>query len=237
MKSEESPTPETEVKIETPPADSSKIKLEEDDGSLNDDLLEIDLSAIEIASGVLEEMENSMKNTDNYENLMGACSSTAQALKQTISDVLRSRENIVFASGDTTNELEASLSQKIADFENVVNGCFVAKDAKTDLTNIKHPAFSNVIITEVDETSEEANVSSESSPAQISEDKPNPDITTENPPESKTDSKTLPKVNDTVSDKNSSEGSDKKESNKKENKDNKVSEVEVNVLKLFLFIS
>lgn len=111
------------------------------------------MGGIEIATGVLEEMEKAMKPDEAYENLMGACSSTAQALKQTISDVLRSRENIVIT--DVTSELQESLNKKIADFENAVSGCFTEKDIKTDLTNIKHPAFSNVIITEVDESVEE----------------------------------------------------------------------------------
>lgn len=214
MESENSPvTDEKKSETEIPPVICNDVKPKDEETSGNEDYFDIDLSDLEIATGVLEQMENSMKNNESYANLMDACSSTAQALKETISDVLRSREAIVITAGDTTNELESNLSQKIADFENVVSGCFGAKDIKTDLTNIKHPAFSNVIITEVDESAEEANAGTESPVAQISEEKSSPQESSADVSESKTDSKALPKENKVnISNKNSDNSSKKEDS-------------------------
>lgn len=174
---------------------------------------------------MLEEMEKSLKPSEAYENLMGACSSTAQALKQTISDVLRTRESIVIT--DSTSELEQSLSQKIADFETVVSGSFVTRDIKAELTNIKHPAFSNVIITEVDDSTEDANISDTNSNAQvIEEQKSSPNNTSV---ELNSEAETLPE-NTEVSSKDSTEVSSKKidEKQKSEVKSTQTLPVQVN---------
>ncbi|XP_054717796.1 alpha-taxilin-like [Uloborus diversus] len=55
---------------------------------------------------------------------MNVCSSAAQEIRKAISEVLSSRSSVVITEVDPTSDLEESLSKKIADFENVVNGCF-----------------------------------------------------------------------------------------------------------------
>lgn len=158
--------PEDNNEVKNSPEISTEHKSEDEDATI-ESFEDIDLGSIEIAANMLEEMEKSLKPSEAYENLMGACSSTAQALKQTISDVLKTRESIVIT--DSTSELEQSLSQKIADFETVVSGSFVTRDIKAELTNIKHPAFSNVIITEVDDSAEDVSISDTNSNAQVIE--------------------------------------------------------------------
>ncbi|XP_015909512.2 alpha-taxilin [Parasteatoda tepidariorum] len=97
----------------------------EDD--LTDDYNDIDLS--DIIPSALDPtltMDNSVSlvsGNDSYKEIINVCSSTAQVLKKTISDVLNSRGNVVITEVDDSSELEATLNQKIADFNNTVDGC------------------------------------------------------------------------------------------------------------------
>lgn len=204
---------------------SNENKYEDEEATI-ESFEDIDLGSIEIAANILEEMEKSLKPSEAYENLMGACSSTAQALKQTISDVLRTRESIVIT--DSTSELEQSLSQKIADFETVVNGSFVTRDvtrdAMTDLTNIKHPAFSNVIITEVDDSVENACSNDNKSTAQtVEETKSSPSTTSAD-----LNSEAAFTESTNISDKDSNENSNK--TVEREVKSTQTLPVEVNII-------
>ncbi|KFM79680.1 Alpha-taxilin, partial [Stegodyphus mimosarum] len=102
-----------------------------------------------------------------YNNVMKVCSTTAEAIKKTISEVLNSRDDIVITTGDVTHELEESLSRRIADFENVVSGCFPSSLGVDSDEPASKPVSIVEIVEETGKISEDSTVNSEATAAHV----------------------------------------------------------------------
>ncbi|GIY40773.1 alpha-taxilin [Caerostris extrusa] len=98
-----------------------------------------------------------------YKNIMVVCSSTAQSIKKTISEVLNNRESVVITEVDPATELQESLNKKIADFEKTVSSCFESSSENNNMKSENSPQSN-------DDTTEE-NKEAETSEDNISADK------------------------------------------------------------------
>ncbi|GBM15461.1 Alpha-taxilin [Araneus ventricosus] len=113
---------------------------------------------------------------DAYKDIMIVCSTTAQNIRKTISEVLNSREGVVITEVDPATELQESLNKKIADFEKVVSGSFES-DEKADVDSENSVQNNSNIETVSEENKEPANVDVKTT--EVNAEK-TPDVATEN---------------------------------------------------------
>ncbi|XP_035213162.1 alpha-taxilin-like [Stegodyphus dumicola] len=144
-------------------------------GESSNDLNDVELSTLEAVpslvdqSFTIDDMEfiPNPEANEVYNNVMKVCSTTAEAIKKTISEVLNSRDDIVITTGDVTHELEESLSRRIADFENVVSGCFPGSFGVDSDEPASKPVSIVEIVEETDKISEDSTVNSEAIAAHV----------------------------------------------------------------------
>ncbi|KAF8778807.1 alpha-taxilin-like [Argiope bruennichi] len=134
------------------------------DDDYNDDSLD-DICVIDAATSILDETFSIDDPdlvipdhiNDAYKDIMIVCSTTAQNIRKTISEVLSSREGVVITEVDPAAELEESLNKKIADFEKIVSGSFES-DEKAEANSGNSIQDNNNIEIVSEENKDPANV-------------------------------------------------------------------------------
>ncbi|GFQ88258.1 beta-taxilin [Trichonephila clavata] len=166
-------------------------EIKKEDSHLDDDDSLDDLHAIDVATSVLDETfsidDPDLVIPDHineaYKNIITVCSTTAQNIRKTITEVLNTRQNVVITEVDPATELQESLNKKIADFEKVVSGCFesdnnIDKSGNSSQSAIQDNTVDNVSIAleESEKTNDPEAKSAENSSPVIADIKPSEDV-------------------------------------------------------------